>query len=159
MILGMNLSRLIFGTDSESTKTSSQEFSSTEITKISQGLEKVASLPHNPDTYPYLMGMLKVASKCINSMSTELSQVKESVNQLEKKAEVRAIIEDMVNHGMTDEFDVEEKVAKLLSKDVQQINTIKEAIKLSASIRHGNLFDDFEKGTASSKQGMFDGLL
>jgi len=148
MVLGKNLSRLIFG-DAGNGVT---KVASLDPKNIAKGLEKVAGLPLNPSTYPDLMGMLKIASQCINTMDAE-------IHNFEKKAEVRVIIDDLVNNGITDEFDVEEKIASLMSKNGQELDTVKEAIKLSSIMADGKLFDDFEKSAGSSQKNMFDGIL
>ena len=150
MVLGTNLSRLIFGDETHSsiTKTASED-----PIHIAEGLSKVASLPYDPSTYHALQGMLKIASEAIVRMDNNLKD-------LEKKAEVRIIIDDMVEHGLTDEFDVEEKVASLLKKTPEELNTVKEAIKLSSVIVQGNLFDEMDKTAASTaKKEMFEGIL
>jgi hypothetical protein len=161
MILGKNLSRLIFGSDSETTKTASQEFSHEEVIKISQGLEKVASYDYSPETYSSLIGMMKIASKCKNSMDSELSNVRESVQELEKKAEIRIIIDDMVENGLTDSFDVEEKVASLLKKDDSELKMVKEAMSLAINMSSGNFFEDMDKTASASnrRKEIFEGIL
>jgi len=160
MILGKNLSRLIFGSDSETTKTASQEFSHEEAIKISQGLEKVASYNYNPETYSSLIEMMKIASKCINSMDSELSNARESVQELEKKAEIRTIIDDMVENGLTDSFDVEEKVASLLTKDTSELKMVKEAMSLAVNMSSGNFFEEMDKTASSTKRKeIFEGIL
>ena len=148
MVLGKNLSRLIFGDGSTITKEASLD-----PEKIANGLEKVASLPLNPSTYPDLMGMLKIASQCINKMNSEIAD-------FEKKAEVRVIMDDLVNNGITDEFDIEDKIDSLMSKSAGELETVREAIKLSTVMTQGNMFDGFEKSASSNaRKSMFDGLI
>lgn len=161
MILGKNLSRLIFGSDSVTTKTASQEFSHEEAIKISHGLEKVASYDYSPETYSSLVEMMKIASKCINSMDSELSNARGSVDDLEKKAEIRTIVDDMVENGLTDSFDVEEKVASLLEKNTDELKMVKEAMSLAVNMSSGNFFEMDKTASAidNRKKEIFDGIL
>jgi hypothetical protein len=157
MTLGKNLSRLIFG-ESESTKIASEEFDAVEI---SEGLTKVAEMPYNPSTYSSLAGMLKIASQCIDSLNEELQSNKNLVGEFEKKAEVRIIVDDMINNGLTDEYNVEDKISSLLEKDASELKIVREAVKLSADLKFGSLFEGIDK-TASeniTKRSMFDGML
>jgi hypothetical protein len=150
MVLGTNLSRLIFG---DNTNSSIEKTASEDPIHIADGLSKVASLPYNPSTYQALQSMLKIASESIVKMDSELKG-------LEKKAEVRIIVDDLIENGLTDEFDVEEKVASLLKKSSEELNTVKEAIKLSSVIVQGNLFDGMDKAASSaSRKEMFEGIL
>jgi len=150
MVLGKNLSRLIFG---DGTPSSIAKTASLDPIHISDGLDKVAGLPYNPQTYQALMGMLKIASESISKLDSNLKD-------LEKKAEVRVIVDDLIENGLTDEFDVEEKVANLLEKTPSELATVREAIKLSSVMVQGNLFDSMDK-VANSKQrkDMFEGIL
>ena len=159
MILGKNLSRVIFG-DAESTKTASNGFNAKEAANISQGLVKVSSMQPDPATIPALMGMMKIAANCINSMSEQLVEVKSSNDELEKRAEVRVIVDDMINNGLADEFDMDGKIASLLDKDINELKLVKEAVGLSIDMRHGNFFEDMGK-TAEIKQrkGLFEGII
>jgi hypothetical protein len=151
MVLGKNLSRLIFGdeTPSSITKTASED-----PIHIAEGLSKVASLPYNPATYQALQGMLKIASEALVSLDKDLKS-------MEKKAEVRTIVDDLIEHGLTDEYDVEEKIATLLDKTPEELNTVKEAIKLSSVIIQGELFEGMDKSSSlqSRKKEMFEGIL
>ena len=147
MILGKNLSELIFGS------TSITKEASLDNKNIAQGLEKVSSLPLNPETYPALMGMLKIASQAITKMDTE-------IKDFEKKAEVRIIVDDLIENGLTDAYDVEEKVSSLLTKSAEELVTVKEAIKLSSVIVKGELFEGLDKTASDNRRkNMFDGIL
>lgn len=150
MVLGKNLSKLIFG-DTENIKTASL---TEDPIHIAEGLMKVASLPYNPQTYQSLQGMLKIASQAIIDMDKNLKD-------LEKKAEVRIIVDDMIDKGLTDEFDVEEKVASLMNKSKEELEAVKLAVDYSSAIVQGNLFDGFDKTAEENKRKkeMFEGVV
>ena len=153
MILGRNLTDLIFG-KIEHTKVSSQNF---DIDGISAGLEKVAS----KSTNPAVSNMIKVAGQCIDSLKCELESSKKLVSEFEKKAEVRSIIDNMVEFGLTDEYSIEDKVASLLTKTAEELKTMRAAIVLTSELSNGSLFDGFEKAAESTHAGtsMFDGII
>jgi len=162
MLLGKNISKLIYGDENWSIKTSSQSHDSADAVAYCNGLEKVSSMPLNPETYPSLMGMLKEASEFIRNMDSELKQKNNALDEFEKKAEIRSIIDDMIESGLTDEYNVEEKVAELLTKDRSELKPIKEAVKISGQIGIGNLFDNIEssmQGQPAGRHELFDGIL
>lgn len=153
VILGENLSRLVFGSGHE--KTSSQSFAHDDAIKIANGLSKVASMEVSPSTYPSLIEVMKIASSCIMSMDVELESIR-------KEAQVRIILDDMINNGLTGDEDLVEKVAELKSKSNEELNTYREAIKLSYFMRDGgDLFQTSNDSINSSpaKRGMFEGVV
>lgn len=160
MILGTNLSKLIFGEPkTEQTKTASHEF---DVASIYSGLEKVADFEYNPETYASLRGMLKIASQCMKALEQESKTLQNSVSEFEKKAEVRIILDDMIENGLTDEFEIEDKVESLLSKSASELETVKEAVKLSYSSNVASLFDDVDKTASietSNKRELFAGII
>ncbi len=160
MILGKNLSKLIFGS-TEIAKVASTEFNPSEANRISLGLDKVASLPYSSETYSSLIGMIKIASNCINSMSGELEAAKGKVEDFEKKASVRIIMDDLIENGLEDEFSVEDKVAELLEKSDDELVIVKEASQLAIKMSHGSLFDGFDKSASQTnkQKEIFQGIL
>ena len=152
MLLGENLSKLIFGDEQQ--KTASHVFDYDDAVKIADGLSKIASIEVDPSTYPSLVEVVKTASACIRELSSGLED-------LRKEAEIRTIIDDMINIGLTDETNVVEKIAELKTKSPQELTIVKEAMKMGSFIKEGgDLFQGFEENTgAPKKQGMFEGIL
>ena len=104
---------------------------------------------------------MKFAAACISEAVSSLESTQVRSAGLEKAAGVRVILEDMVNAGLVNEDDLEEKVAELMEKDEHQLQVVREAIKLSG--KGGNVFfvNESEKtaGDKSEKPGMFDGVV
>lgn len=135
---------------------------SPKASKISDGLFKIASLPYKEEVYNSVQEVMKIASKCINELSSSLKQTESKNSELEKAAEVRVIIDDMIRLGAIDEYSVEEKVAELITKDSHHLEIVKEAVKMSQGVGGGGRFFEFEKEASvgtDSKSGMFDEIL
>lgn len=166
MFLGdTNIGRLILEAiaGGESTeKTASKTFDTTEANRIAEGLAKVASYPYKEGVYGSVQEIMKIASTCIGDAIETLKSVQARNEDLEKAAEVRSIIEDMVHAGIVDEDSLEEKVAELIAKDNRQLEIVKEAVRLTKGGKGGNVFFEVEKTASSSsseKVGMFDGVI
>lgn len=147
---------------SEVVKIASKVFDITEARKVSEGLAKVASFDINPDTYHALCGMMKIASEVIGSAVANAEETKGHVAQLEKVAEIRTMVDEMVDAGFIDEFNAQEKIAELSGKNSDEIAIVKEAMKLQ-SASPGNIFSEETEKTAEladgKKAGMFDNVL
>ncbi len=159
-----NLGRLILEAipAGESTeKQASEKFDTAEANRIAAGLVKVASLPCKEEVYGSIQEIMKMAAACISEAVSSLESTQVQNTGLEKAAEIRVILEDMVNAGLIDENELEEKVAELMEKDAHQLEVIREAIKLSG--KDGNVFfvNESEKtaGDRSEKVGMFDDVI
>jgi len=166
MIFNQNIGRIILShlaSDGQAEKTASEKISSEEAKKISTGLAKVASFPCNEEVYGSVQEIMKVAANCIDSLSETLKSVEERNTGLEKAAEVRCLLDDMIRYGVVDETDVEEKVAELMKKDGKNLEIIKEATKIAQSGKGESLI--FEKTANETpdgktvKRGMFDGVI
>jgi len=131
--------------------------------QISEGLSKVAGLPYKEETYHSLQQMIKLASENMTQLVDVLESVQERNSELEKAAEVRILIEDMVKVGQLDEYNIEDAVTELMSKDDRERSIIKEAFKMSQSQNgtEGNRFFELEKDAnlSDGRRGMFDGVL
>ena len=136
-----------------------------EAKKVSEGLSKVASMPYAPGVHGNVQEIMKIAARCIQSLCSALEADSQRIGNLEKTAEVRAVLDDMICFGFVSNDDIHEKVAELLKKDSKEIEIIKEAMKLSIKGKEsGNMFFDMEKdaGDTSSKserRGMFDEVI
>lgn len=136
-----------------------------EAKKVSDGLSKIASYQYNPEVYGNVQEIMKIAARCIQSLCSALEADKQRIGTLEKTAEVRAILDDMISFGFVSNEDITEKVAELLKKTPQDIEIVKEAMKLSVKGKEGgNMFFDMEKDAGDSsnkseKKGMFDDVI
>jgi len=133
-----------------------------EAVRIADGLAKVASYDYNEKVYRSVQEMLKMASDCIVNLKSAYEEVIEKKAQLEKAAEVRSVMDDMIMHGFVEEGEAQEKIAQLMTKSNEQLEIVKEAIKLAGCGKSDNMF--FEdpaqiSKTASFKKGMFDSII
>ena len=140
-------------------KTASISFNG--ASQISEGLNKVASLPYNEMSHESVREMMKTAANYIDSMLGSLKSYEKRASDMEKVAEVRCVIDDMLRLGMIGSHDVHEKVAELAQKSPRDIEVIKEAMKLAQSTKASNIFfeNDNEKTASSEKRGMFDEVI
>jgi len=166
MVFNQNIGKIILShlaKDGQTEKTASEKFSSEEAKKISTGLAKVASYPCNEEVYASVQEIMKIAANCIDSITETLKSVQERNSGLEKAAEVRCLLDDMIRTGMVDDSDVEEKIAELMKKDSHGLEVIKEASKIAQGGKGESLI--FEKvaneqpGGKTEKRGMFDSVL
>ena len=144
-------------------KTASESYTAEEAKKISDGLAKVASFPCNEKVYTSVQEIMKIASDCLAYVTESLNSVNERNSGLEKAAQVRLILDDLIHSGLvSDECDAEEKIAELMKKDEKGLEVIKEAIKIAQSGEgESMIFDKVanELPSSSGKKGMFDGVL
>ena len=157
-----NIGQLILDVihDGKLTKTASSGYNVGEAKRVSCELTKVASLPIQAEAYQSIQGMLKVASKCITDLCGVIEESKSQSSMLEKTAEVRCLIDQMIDEGVINPGYAQEKIAELMSKDAKQLEIIKEAMKM-VSKNDGNVFFETDKTASmpSGKDGMFDGVI
>lgn len=131
--------------------------------KVSAGLSKIAELPYKEKVYGSVQAMIKMASECINNLIWSLESVKERNSDLEKSAEVRILIDDMIKMGAVDEYNAHEKITDLMGKTAKQLEVIKEAMTMVKNNgKGGNVFFEIDKEAAASasvKKDMFDEVL
>lgn len=133
-----------------------------DVEKISSGLAKIAGLPYKEEVYNSVQEAMKIASEVIGEFAESFKSVQNRTSELEKAAEVRILIDDMVKEGSIDEYNVEEKVAELMEQDDHQLLVTKEAMKLIKDGKEGNVFGVIEKNASVSsdtKKGMFDSVI
>jgi len=166
MVFNQNIGQMILrhlANDHQAEKTASEKFTSEEANKISTGLTKVASFPCNKDVYGSVQEIMKIAAECITSISETLNSVQERNSGLEKAADVRCLLDDMIRFGVIDESGLEEKVAELMKKEKHEFDVIKEATKIAQGGKGESLiFDKVANEQPSGKlerPGMFDGVL
>ena len=164
VLKGTDLGSLIYGHINDQEKTAglkNKQPSTGEAVKISEGLAKIASLPYNEEAYRSVQEMMKTASKCIGELTKSIESINSRNSDLEKAADVRSMLDGMIDLGAVDEFSVQEKVAELMSKDSRQIEIIKEAMNLLKDGKEGNVFFEIDKtaGISDNKKGMFDGVI
>jgi DNA-directed RNA polymerase subunit F len=146
-------------------KTASVKYTSEETARISRGLTKVASLPYKTEAYQSTQEMMKIAAECLDALVQKLESAEKQVSNFEKAASIRGLIDLMVDNGLIDKGDVQEKIAELVPKSARELEIIKEAVKLaSRRERAGGIFE-FDKTAgedstkSTDKRGMFDGVL
>jgi len=131
--------------------------------KVSAGLSKIAGLPYKEKVYESVQAMVKMASECINGLIESLESVKEKNSDLEKAAEVRILIDDMIKIGAVDEYNANEKITDLMGKTAKQLEVIKEAMAMVKNNgKGGNIFFEIDKEASSpapGKKGMFDDVI
>jgi len=131
--------------------------------KVSAGLSKIAEFPYKEKTYGSVQAMIKMASECISNLIKSLESIKERNGDLEKAAEVRILIDDMVKIGAVDEYNAHEKIADLMGKTTKQLEVIKEAMAMVKNNgKERNIFFEIDKEATSSepiKKGMFDDVI
>jgi hypothetical protein len=159
--IGRLILEAVSSNQSTTVKTSSVSYSHDDAIKIAQGLSKVASFPYKEEAYQSTKEMMKIASQCIESMVHNLEESQARVQELEKAASVRNLLDDMLNAGMTDDSDVHEKIAELSKKTPRELEVIKEAIKLAAHGKGMRFFEEAKDSDGSSmvKRGMFDDII
>jgi len=144
-------------------KTASSQFGIEDAVKISQGLAKVASYPYKEEVYSSAQEMMKIASDCLSAMVSSLTSAQTRVQELEKAASIRNVIDQMVANGLTDESDIHEKIAKLSKKTPRELEIVKEAVELTARSKGANVFFEDESssasGTPGDKRSIFDGVI
>ena len=131
--------------------------------KISGGLAKIASLPYKEEVYNSVQEIMKIASEVIGELAESFESSQNRTSELEKAAEVRSLIDEMVKIGSVDEYNVDEKVVELMKKSDHQLSITKEAMKLVKDGKEGNVFfDETEKNASVSsdtRKGMFDSVI
>lgn len=129
--------------------------------KISNGLAKIASIPYSEKSYASVQAIMKIASECIGELVNSLESTKLKASEFEKAAEVRILLDDMINSGSVDEFNIHEKIAELMKKNERQLDIIKEATKMIKGGKSENIFFEIEKDAATSsiKKEMFSGVI
>jgi len=167
MVFTKNLGELILSqlaqSQPASEKTASESYTTEEAKKISDGLAKVASFPCNEEVYTSVQEMMKIASECLAYTTETLNSAQERNAGLEKAAQVRLILDNLIHSGLvSDDSDVEEKIAELMKKDENGLEIVKEAIKIAQNGEgESMIFDKVanEQHPSSEKKGMFDGVL
>lgn len=163
MLNNTNIGRLILESISQSqtAKTASKKFDTSEAKKISEGLKKVASYPYKESVYDSVKEIMKIAADLIDHANETISNIESHNCDLEKAAEVRVVIDDMLNYGLIDEGSFQEKLSELLEKDKTELEIVKNAIDMIKCSKSENIFFDknAQYKTASGKRGIFDGVL
>jgi hypothetical protein len=141
-------------------KTASTKLDLDEAKKISSGLMKIASLPYKADVYNSVKEVMKIAADSINSLLSEIEEKQSELSHLTKVAEIREIIDSMIERGLIEKTDIQEKTAELLKKDHRDLEIVKEAIALGSVTSKNIFFEQGEKvaGDTSSKRSIFDGV-
>jgi len=164
MLHNTNIGRLILeslASESSTVKTASFKYDTKDAAKISQGLVKISSIPYKEEVYFNIQEMVKIAAECIKDISNRLDIEMSKSADLQKASEVRILIDDMINSGMINSDNVEEKVAELTKKDDKDLSIIKQAVKLINNKEGLNIFFEANQQGADSisKRGIFDGVL
>ena len=144
-------------------KTASPKFNTDDAVKISQGLAKVASYPYNEEVYSSAQEMMKIASDCLSVMVSSLTSSQTRVQELEKAASIRSVVDQMVANGITDDSDIQEKIAKLSKKTPRELEIVKEAVDMAVRSKGANVFFEDDSSPAGGsggdgKRSIFDGV-
>ncbi len=130
--------------------------------RISEGLAKVAAFPYKEEVYNSVREIMKIASETINDLVSSFKSSQDRTSDLEKVAEVRSLVDEMVKEGSIDEYNIEDKVSDLMLKTAHQLEVVKQAMELNKGGREGNVFDENEKNASistSDNKGMFDSVI
>lgn len=119
-----------------------------EAKKVSSALTKCASMPYTPKAYEAVCEIMKIAGSTVDTLVAE-------IDGLKKIAEVRAVLDDMIEHGMISKSEVMEKAAALLKKTDRELEITKEAISMTKSANMSGLFESGSgfNSTESSASG------
>jgi hypothetical protein len=140
-------------------KVASKKADKNEAKKISEGLMKIAALPYKEEVHNSIKEIMKLASGSIDTLISDIVEKDEKINHLTKIAEIRGIVDSMLDKNLIEKNEIQEKTAELLKKSEHEIEIVKEAIALG-SISSKNIFFETEKTASVSyiKRGMFDGV-
>jgi len=128
---------------------------------LSESLSKIASLPYKEEAYDAVCGIMKIASDAINDVLTNVESLKKKSDGLEKVSEIRGLIDAMLDRGLIEKYDVQEKTAALLKKSTHELEVVKEAMAISNDMSK-NIFSDESEKTASApveKRQMFEEVI
>ena len=158
-----NIGRLILdAVNQNGSSVEKKAFDPSEARNVSSGLQKVASLPYRPDVYTSVQEMMKLASKCLQESVREIERLQARSAHLEKVAKVRSVIDEMMELGLIEPEEFEDKIAELMKKDEREFEIIKTAMGFVKSKPNGNVFFEFDKAASEypeqkqDKRGMFD---
>jgi len=143
-------------------KRASKRVDVSELRKVSSGLTKVAALPYKEDVYRSVQELVKTAAEYLDEAAFELEDSLKRQAELEKSMEMRSLLDDMINYGIVDPNEVEEKVAELSKKSKNEIEVVKTAVDLVKNSKNGMSLFELTKSASSTKaekRGMFDGIL
>jgi hypothetical protein len=140
-------------------KAASTPINKDEVKKVSTGLMKIASLPYKEEAYNSVQEIMKIAATSLDSLVQYASEQDEKINQLTKVAEIRGIIDTMLDKKLIEMSDVHTKTAELLKKSEHDLEITKEAIAIGSISSKNIFFEEGEKtASASTKRGIFDGV-
>jgi len=167
MIKDTNIGRLILESISQNqaTKTASAKLDIDEARKVSDGLVKIASYPYKESVYQSVREIMKIASSIIDEAGNEIENIRARNSDLEKAAEVRTMVDDMINYGLIDDGStkaVQEKIAELLKKDRPELEIVKKAMEMVKGSKSNSTFFDKEAQIQSAgdrRRSIFDGVL
>jgi polyhydroxyalkanoate synthesis regulator phasin len=144
-------------------KTASAKVDFDKARKVTQTLNKFASLPYKPEAYEAICGIMKIASELFEEALSALEAETTKAAELEKVSEVRVLIDEMLERGLISKEDVQEKISALIKKSSHELEVVKEAVGLASTGSATNLFDGGQEKTASAeaptKREMFEGCI
>ena len=138
------------------------------ISELTNGqCEKIAS--HTDQSSKNVLDALEKTASSNNPAFSEISKIASvlirqlvSKNEMmEKSADVKELLDDMISSGLVGDSDVEKKASELLNKSHDELAIIREAIKLASGNRSGeSIFEDTSSGQEfSSERGMFNSIM
>ena len=159
-----DIGKLILGSiapESSITKKASSKINATDVSRMANGLTKVASYPYKDEVYTSVQEMMKQASSFISDLYQQFDSANTKASNLEKTAAVRSVIDEMKDVGIVGDDNIQEKIAELSKKSDRELEIIKEAIKLTSSGNDGVFFDQDKVAEVSPriKRGIFDSVI
>lgn len=122
-----------------------------DIEKVAGGLIKVASMDNSEliKIADAVKGIAKYASDTISAMHAEKKAMLDKIATYEKSAQVRVIVEDMIEKGALAKSDSGSKIKELMTKSAFDIEVHKKALEMFKSAgSSGSQFGTLEEGPA-----------
>ena len=150
---GTNVGNLILEHEVDIFTTKTASLNESPITVV-DSLDKLAGLNFSSEkSIVAVKGILKIAS-------ATLSGLIEKNQSMEKSAQIRSLIDDMVEKGLVDSDSVEEKIAELMEKNSEELSIVKEATKMIIQSNGAGLFEKISSASDTPEEkSMFDDVL
>ena len=112
----------------------------TDLTKLSSGLKHIHELTNQEFQIEKMAdatrGIVGIAIESVEKVASEVLDLKAKNEILEKAAEVREIIDSMLEKGVLGQDAAHEKIAELMDKTTYDLQVVKEATKMAIGFNH-----------------------
>jgi hypothetical protein len=154
MLNGTRVGRIILEKLAEGDSSTKIASDTIEPSKMAESLSKLASCKIKTQ------GGAEAATAIMKFASDTISELVRKNEELEKAANVRVLIDTMVEKGVVDADGIEEKVAELLSKTSNELEVVKEATNMLIQSNSSTLFEkEAESLDPEVSKAMFEGHL